>query len=55
VFAENNVWNYLKKEPLGFKFGRQHTLTVYILDFYYYQLKPAIEVDGTIHKLKEVK
>jgi very-short-patch-repair endonuclease len=44
-----------KQKPLGFRFGRQHTSTVYILDFYCYQLKPAMEVDSSIHKLEEVK
>lgn len=55
TFAEEILWNYLRTKPLGFKFRRQHPFSVYILDFYCHQLKLVIEVDGSIHKLEEVK
>ncbi|MEK7226588.1 MAG: endonuclease domain-containing protein [Bacteroidota bacterium] len=53
--AEEIVWGYLKTKPFGIKFRRQHPYLVYILDFYCHSLKLVIEVDGSIHKLKEVK
>ena len=55
TFAEEILWNYLRTKPFGFKFRRQHPFSVYILDFYCHQLKLAIEVDGSIHNLDEVK
>jgi very-short-patch-repair endonuclease len=55
TFAEEILWAYLKTKPLGFKFRRQHPYSAYILDFYCHQLKLAIEVDGLIHNLDEVK
>lgn len=53
--AEEIVWGYLKTKPFGIKFRRQHPYLVYILDFYCHSLKLVIEVDGSIHKLEEVK
>ena len=53
--AEEVLWNYLKTKPFGIKFRRQHTYSIYILDFYCHSLKLVIEVDGSIHNLKEVK
>jgi imidazole glycerol-phosphate synthase subunit HisF len=55
TFAEEILWNYLGTKPFGFKFMRQHPFACYILDFYCHQLKLAIEVDGSIHELQEVK
>src|SRR6266498_4314469 len=45
----------LRTKPCGFKFRRQHPFSVYILDFYCHSLKLAIEVDGSIHEIEEVK
>ena len=55
TYAETILWGYLKTKPLGFKFRRQHPYSIYILDFYCHLLKVAIEVDGSIHTLDEVK
>jgi len=52
--AEQILWGYLKTKPLGFKFRRQHPYSIYILDFYCHSLKLVIEVDGSIHTIKEV-
>jgi very-short-patch-repair endonuclease len=52
--AEVILWGYLKTKPLGFKFRRQHPYAIYILDFYCHSLKLCIEVDGSIHTIKEV-
>ncbi|MDB5191674.1 MAG: hisA [Segetibacter sp.] len=53
--AEEILWNYLRGEQLGVKFERQHPATLYVLDFYCHELRLAIEVDGSIHELEEVK
>lgn len=55
TFAEEILWNYLRTKPLCFKFRRQHPYSKYILDFYCHFLKLAIEVDGSIHKVKEIE
>lgn len=54
TYAEQVLWGYLKTKPFGLKFRRQHPYSIYILDFYCHSLKLIIEVDGSIHKLKEV-
>src|SRR3982751_4136436 len=55
TFSEEILWNYLRTKPFGLKFRRQHPFSSYILDFYCHQLKLAIEVDGSIHDLEEIK
>src|ERR1700749_4395865 len=47
--AEKALWNYLKQKPLGYKFRRQHPISIYIADFYCHALKLIIEIDGMIH------
>lgn len=54
TYAEQVLWGFLKTKPFGLKFRRQHPYSIYILDFYCHSLKLIIEVDGSIHKLKEV-
>lgn len=53
--AEDLLWNYIKGGQLGAKFRRQHPVSLYVLDFYCHELKLAIELDGSIHELDEVK
>lgn len=53
--AEDLLWNYLKDSPSGIKFRRQHPASNYVLDFYAHKLKLAIEIDGSIHELEDVK
>lgn len=53
--AEELLWNHLRGSQLGVKFRRQHPASLYVLDFYCYELKLAIELDGSIHALEEVK
>jgi imidazole glycerol-phosphate synthase subunit HisF len=53
--AEEILWSYLKTKPHGLKFRRQHPYSIFILDFYCHAIKIVIEVDGSIHNLKEVK
>jgi len=50
---EKKLWEYLKTQPLGYKFRRQHPISKYILDFYCHKLRLSIEVDGGYHLTKE--
>ncbi|MGZ8518282.1 MAG: endonuclease domain-containing protein, partial [Chitinophagaceae bacterium] len=53
--TEDLLWNYLKAGQLGVKFRRQHPASNYVLDFYAHSIKLAVEIDGSIHSLEEVK
>jgi len=53
--AEILLWGYLKTDPFGYKFRRQHPLGIYIADFFSYKLKLVIEVDGEVHNNDNVK
>ncbi len=53
--AEQLLWNYLRQNELGIKFRRQHPTSMYVLDFYVHAVKLAIEIDGSIHALDDVK
>jgi len=48
------LWQFLKANQLGVRFKRQHPIWLYIADFYCHELKLVIEVDGSIHNVKEV-
>ena len=51
--CEKILWDELKEKKInGTKFRRQHPIHRYILDFYCHEKKLAIEVDGSIHKIK---
>jgi len=52
--AEVALWRYLKKCRLGFKFNRQFGIENYIVDFCCRGLKLIVEVDGPIHKRKDI-
>jgi very-short-patch-repair endonuclease len=52
--AEENLWKYLINKKLhGLKFRRQHSLDIFIADFYCHQKKLIIELDGGIHDTPE--
>jgi phosphoribosylformimino-5-aminoimidazole carboxamide ribotide isomerase len=53
--TEELLWNFLRQNQLGIKFRRQHPASNYVLDFYAHKIKLAIEIDGSIHELEEVK
>jgi len=53
--SEALLWDYLGQGQLGIKFRRQHPASIYVLDFYAHKIKLAIEIDGSIHSLEEVK
>ena len=48
--SELLLWSYLRQKPGGYKFRRQHPISLYIADFYCHPLKLVIEIDGGIHK-----
>ncbi|MGI9118346.1 MAG: endonuclease domain-containing protein [Minisyncoccia bacterium] len=47
--AEKMLWKILRNSTLGFKFRRQHPIENFIVDFYCFELKLAIELDGSVH------
>ncbi|MBU0766433.1 DUF559 domain-containing protein [Patescibacteria group bacterium] len=54
--AEAVLWEALRGDQLeGFSFRRQHPLGTKILDFYCHKARLGIEVDGEIHKRKDVQ
>ena len=56
TFVEMNIWSQLRNRGLlGLKFKRQYSIDNYIVDFFCPQHKIAIEVDGNIHELSEIK
>ncbi len=54
--AETKVWGLLSsKKMLGYRFKAQHSIDIFIADFYCHELKIVIEIDGGIHRSKEQK
>jgi len=54
TLAEKILWMHLRNRKLGYKFRRQHPIGDYIVDFYCFDKKLVIEVDGGIHKSCEI-
>ncbi len=54
--AEEVLWRELRGRRLNnLKFRRQHPVGKFILDFYCHEFRLAIEVDGDIHNLDDIK
>ncbi|MFO1236878.1 MAG: endonuclease domain-containing protein [Alphaproteobacteria bacterium] len=48
--AERRLWTLLRRKQLeGYRFRRQHPAEPYILDFYCFAEKLAVELDGGQH------
>jgi very-short-patch-repair endonuclease len=47
------LWEQLRREQLGYKFRRQHSIGGYVADFYCPSKKLVIEIDGSQHFKKE--
>ena len=47
--AELVLWWLVRSRQMGVKFRRQHPIDPYVLDFYCYELRLAVEVDGGQH------
>jgi len=52
--AERLLWEQINAKKLGVKFRRQHPISFFIADFYCHEKKLIIELDGSIHNVKEV-
>ena len=54
--AEKLLWECLRRKRLkGLKFRRQHPIGRYIADFYCPEVHLALELDGSIHQVKDQK
>lgn len=49
TLEEGMLWERLRGSKFGFKFGRQHKIGVYVVDFYCAENKLVIEIDGNPH------
>ena len=47
--AEQKLWRHLRNDQLGARFCRQKPLGPYIVDFYCFQAKLVVELDGSQH------
>jgi uroporphyrinogen-III synthase len=47
--AENAAWHLLRNRNLGLKFRRQYPIDNYVVDFYCFEHRLAVELDGSIH------
>ena len=48
--AERILWNKLRnRQVLGYRFRRQHPIREVVVDFFCYEAKLVIEVDGDVH------
>ncbi len=50
TYAEDLLWQQLRRNQLGYPVRRQHPIGRFIVDFYYAQARLIIEVDGDIHQ-----
>ena len=50
TYAEELLWQALRRKQLGVRFRRQHPIEDYVLDFYCAQARLAIELDGPVHE-----
>ncbi len=53
--AESILWSKLRRKNLGYKFRRQYSVEIFVLDFYCPELKLAIEIDGDSHSIEGAK
>jgi uroporphyrinogen-III synthase len=49
--AEKAAWYLLRARNLGLKFRRQYPIDNYVVDFYCFERRLAVELDGGIHSL----
>ena len=54
--SEISLWKYLNCQQIdGYKFSRQKPIGNYIADFYCYQLRLVIEIDGSSHNSLDIQ
>jgi len=51
---EKILWNELRNNKLGARFKRQHSIGGYILDFYCFQARLIVEIDGKSHDVNKL-
>ena len=52
--AEEKLWLAVRENQIeGYKFRRQHPISIYVADFYCHALKLVIEIDGGYHLSEE--
>jgi len=49
------LWSRLRRNQLGYKFRRQHSIGKYIVDFYCPERKLIIEIDGGQHNEEDAR
>jgi very-short-patch-repair endonuclease len=47
--AEKAAWSLLRNRRLGLKFHRQYPIDKYLVDFFCFERRLAIELDGGVH------
>jgi len=53
--TEKLLWSKSNNKQIqGFRFGKQHPINKFIVDFYCHKAKLVIELDGEVHEQKEV-
>ena len=55
TLEEKILWAFLRRNQIGYKFRRQHSIGGYIVDFYCPEKKLVVEIDGPAHSKKENK
>ena len=56
TYAEARLWEIVRRKQCGgLRFLRQHDLGHYVLDFYCAFARVAVELDGGVHDLPEVR
>ena len=56
TIAESILWSFIRNKGCnGLKFRRQHPILSFIADFYCYEKKLVVEVDGSVHDTSEAK
>lgn len=45
------LWRYLRGDPQGLRFRRQHAIGRFVLDFYCPKARLAVEIDGIAHDM----
>ncbi len=53
--AEQSMWQFLRNKNLGVKFRRQHPLDKFVADFFCFERKLIVEIDGGYHDLPDEK
>ncbi len=51
--AERALWARLRRRRLGARFRRQHPVGPYVVDFFCFEAKLVVEVDGGQHESSE--